>query len=132
MIGGHVFGPLVACRNVEIVIGECEDLMFTRTHDDHTGFPELVVLDRSSESNLPAQIDEAISQDINIKISSQHENDPTIKASHAFRLVPGEDISNGLNSFVLKHKLKKPFIVTCVGSVTKAVINLCDDKAKVN
>lgn len=132
MIGGHVFGPLVACGNVEIVIGDCEDLLFTRTHDERTGFPELVVLDRSGETNLPAQLDEAISQgDIDLKISSQHENDPTVRASHAFRLVPGEEICNGLNSFMLRHKLREPFIITCVGSVTKAVINSCDDKAKV-
>ena len=133
MTGGHVFGPLVASGNVEIVIGECKDLLFTRTHDDRTGFPELVVLSRNSESHLASLSDEATSEgEMDLVISSQRQDDTTIKASHALRMVPGEEICNGLNSFKLKHKLEEPFILTCVGSVTKATIQLCDDKAKVN
>ena len=133
MTGGHVFGPLVACGNVEVVIGECEDLLFARTHDDRTGFPELVVLSRNSESNLASLSDEATSKgQMDLVISSQRQDDTTIKASHALRLVPGEEICHGLDSFQLKHKLKEPFILTCVGSVTKATIQLSDDKGKVN
>ena len=55
-------------------------------------------------------------------------NDLTIKAVYSFRLVPGDDICNGLNDFVLENKLNEPFIMTCVGSVTKAVIDVGQDK----
>ena len=126
VIGGHVFGPLVASGNVEIVVGECRNLSFTRTHDERTGFPELLVIDRDTESNLQSESQKPTSQgEVDTTV-----NDLTIK-TYALRLVPGEEICNGLNSFVSKHKLKEPFIMTCVGSVTKAVIGLSQDE-KVN
>ena len=124
VIGGHVFGPLVASGNVEIVVGECEHLLFTRTHDERTGFPELLVLDRDTESS---------SQTETQKPSQSHlAADVFTTKTYAFRLVPGEDIPNGLNSFVSKHELKEPFIMTCVGSVTKAVLDTDQHETKVS
>ena len=121
VIGGHVFGPLVASGNVKIIVGECDDLLFTRTHDERTGFPELLVLDRDTESS---------SQTETQKPSQSHStSDVFTTKTYAFRLVPGED---GLNSFVSKHKLKEPFIMTCVGSVTKAVLDLDQHETKVS
>ena len=129
-VGGHVFGPMLASGNVEIVMGECENLVFTRAHDDRTGFPELVVEERGSQTLSESQ--KAISQDIDQKISykpyTNDVNDLTIKAVYSFRLVPGDDICNGLNDFVLENKLNEPFIMTCVGSVTKAVLDVGQDK----
>ena len=134
VIGGHVFGPLIASGNVEIVIGECEDLVFARPHDERTGFPELAVLERNAQSNVQAETQETIAHEkIDIKNSSQSRSaaDNSSTNAYALRLVPGEEIGNGLDNFVLKHKLKEPFIMTCVGSVTKAVLTLKDDNTKV-
>ncbi|CAB4010949.1 Hypothetical predicted protein [Paramuricea clavata] len=123
VIGGHVFGPVVASGNVEIVVGECKNLSFTRTHDEQTGFPELLVLDHNAESNLQSESQDPTSQgEVDTTV-----DDLTIK-TYALRLVPGEEICNGLNIFVSKHKLKEPFIMTCVGSITKAVICLGQDE----
>ncbi|XP_055005146.1 bifunctional protein GlmU-like [Boleophthalmus pectinirostris] len=48
-VGGHVLGNLKVFTTAEVVIGEAQDLSFTREMDPQTGFPELVVQPRSSE-----------------------------------------------------------------------------------
>ncbi|XP_036356232.1 bifunctional protein GlmU isoform X1 [Octopus sinensis] len=45
VVGGHVFGDLIVYTTVEVVIGECQGLTFTREFDEETGFKELVVKD---------------------------------------------------------------------------------------
>ncbi|XP_014787261.1 bifunctional protein GlmU isoform X1 [Octopus bimaculoides] len=45
VVGGHVFGDLIVYTTVEVVIGECQGLTFTREFDEKTGFKELVVKD---------------------------------------------------------------------------------------
>jgi len=45
MVGGHLL-ELVVDTTVEVVIGDCSSLSFTRTYDDSTGFHELQVSDR--------------------------------------------------------------------------------------
>lgn len=45
VIGGHVMSdhPLIVFTTVEIVLGECENVIFTREMDHETGYPELVI-----------------------------------------------------------------------------------------
>ena len=43
VIGGHVVGDLVVFTTAEIVIGDCTGAVFTREHDDATGFDELCI-----------------------------------------------------------------------------------------
>ena len=45
VIGGHVFvnHPMIVYTTVEIVLGECENVLFTREMDKETGYPELVI-----------------------------------------------------------------------------------------
>jgi len=42
-VSGHVVGDCEIFTTAEIVIGECDDLSFTRPHDQRTGFDELQV-----------------------------------------------------------------------------------------
>uniref|UniRef100_H2ZVT7 PPC domain-containing protein n=1 Tax=Latimeria chalumnae TaxID=7897 RepID=H2ZVT7_LATCH len=42
------------------------------------------------------------------------------------RLGPGEEIFTSLKKFVEDKKLKAPFIITCVGSITKATLRLAN------
>lgn len=48
---------------------------------------------------------------------------------HALRLGPGEELFSSLLSFVEERKLCAPFIITCVGSVTKATLRLANATA---
>ncbi|XP_072907473.1 bifunctional protein GlmU-like isoform X3 [Hemitrygon akajei] len=48
---------------------------------------------------------------------------------YALRLSPGEEILTSLIMFVKDKKLKAPFIITCVGSVTKATLRLANATA---
>ena len=45
VFGGHVLGnhPMIVFTTVEIVLGECENVIFTREMDEETGYPELVI-----------------------------------------------------------------------------------------
>lgn len=43
VIGGHVMGNMKVFTTAEVVIGNCDTLLFTRETDDETGFDELVV-----------------------------------------------------------------------------------------
>lgn len=48
----------------------------------------------------------------------------------ALRLGPGEELFSSLLSFVEERKLRAPFIITCVGSVTKATLRLANATAE--
>ncbi|XP_034555510.1 bifunctional protein GlmU-like [Notolabrus celidotus] len=43
---------------------------------------------------------------------------------HAVRFGPGQELLGSLQAFVEEAGLKAPFIITCVGSVTKATLRL--------
>ncbi|XP_028395945.1 AT-hook motif nuclear-localized protein 9-like [Dendronephthya gigantea] len=116
-IGGHVFGPLIASETVKVVVGVCEDIAFTRSHDEATGYPELVVVDINN-------------CELTGKPQKEMKEDSTIR-TYAVRLIPGEEICNGLKSFVVEKELKTPYIMTCVGSVTKAELALGKDGTEV-
>uniref|UniRef100_A0A8C8RUG2 PPC domain-containing protein n=1 Tax=Pelusios castaneus TaxID=367368 RepID=A0A8C8RUG2_9SAUR len=49
-VGGHVISDLEVFTTVEVVIGECAGLQFTREMDDRTGFPELVISSSSEKA----------------------------------------------------------------------------------
>uniref|UniRef100_A0A4W3K1T6 PPC domain-containing protein n=1 Tax=Callorhinchus milii TaxID=7868 RepID=A0A4W3K1T6_CALMI len=49
-VGGHVLGNLEVFTTAEIVIGECCSFEFTREMDDRTGFPELVISNRTKQA----------------------------------------------------------------------------------
>jgi predicted DNA-binding protein with PD1-like motif len=43
-------------------------------------------------------------------------------------LKPGQDLKQELEGFVAKNELKAAFIMTCVGSLKKAVLRLANSK----
>jgi predicted DNA-binding protein with PD1-like motif len=49
VIGGHVMGdnPMIVFTTVEIVLAECENVIFSREMDNETGYPELVINKKS-------------------------------------------------------------------------------------
>ena len=42
-LSGHVVGDCEIFTTAEVVIGDCQQAVFTRPHDQHTGFDELLV-----------------------------------------------------------------------------------------
>ncbi|KAL7388168.1 hypothetical protein ABVT39_008499 [Epinephelus coioides] len=48
---------------------------------------------------------------------------------HAVRLGPGQELLGSLQAFVEERRLRAPFIITCVGSVTKATLRLANATA---
>ncbi|XP_069579788.1 bifunctional protein GlmU-like [Brachyistius frenatus] len=48
---------------------------------------------------------------------------------HAVRFGPGEELLGSLQAFVEERRLRAPFIITCVGSVTKATLRLANATA---
>ncbi|XP_068454834.1 bifunctional protein GlmU-like [Clinocottus analis] len=48
---------------------------------------------------------------------------------HALRVGPGQDLLAALQAFVDERRLRAPFIITCVGSVTKATLRLANATA---
>ncbi|XP_066577850.1 bifunctional protein GlmU [Amia ocellicauda] len=54
---------------------------------------------------------------------------PSPISVYALRLGPGEDLLSSLVTFVEEKKLKAPFIITCVGSITKATLRLANATA---
>jgi len=38
--------------------------------------------------------------------------------SHAFRLLPGQDLRTGIQEYIDKHEIKSGWIITCAGSLT--------------
>ncbi len=47
-IGGHLLDGNLICTTAEIVIGEAENLLFTRVADPESGYPELIVKARET------------------------------------------------------------------------------------
>ncbi|XP_035534920.1 bifunctional protein GlmU-like [Morone saxatilis] len=48
---------------------------------------------------------------------------------HAVRFGPGQELLGSLQEFVVERRLRAPFIITCVGSVTKATLRLANATA---
>lgn len=48
---------------------------------------------------------------------------------HAVRVAPGQELLGSLQAFVEERRLRAPFIITCVGSVTKATLRLANATA---
>lgn len=48
---------------------------------------------------------------------------------HAVRFGPGQELLGSLREFVEERRLQAPFIITCVGSVTKATLRLANATA---
>ncbi|XP_030260566.1 uncharacterized protein LOC115573760 [Sparus aurata] len=48
---------------------------------------------------------------------------------HAVRFSPGQELFGSLQEFVEERRLRAPFIITCVGSVTKATLRLANATA---
>ncbi|CAJ1077695.1 bifunctional protein GlmU-like [Xyrichtys novacula] len=48
---------------------------------------------------------------------------------HAVRFGPGQELLGSLQTFVKEAGLRAPFIITCVGSVTKATLRLANATA---
>ena len=48
VIGGHVMSdyPMTVFTTAELVLGECENVVFTREMDHETGYPELVITEK--------------------------------------------------------------------------------------
>ncbi|KAG8583786.1 hypothetical protein GDO81_008548 [Engystomops pustulosus] len=55
---------------------------------------------------------------------------PSSLSVYALRLGPGEEIVTSLFKFVQEKKLRAPFVITCVGSVTKATLRLANSDAQ--
>lgn len=47
---------------------------------------------------------------------------------HAFRLPPGQDLRREIMQYVDAHHIRAGFVITCVGSLTRAAIRLANDK----
>ncbi|KAM4770901.1 bifunctional protein GlmU-like [Rhinophrynus dorsalis] len=54
---------------------------------------------------------------------------PSPLSVYVLRLGPGEEILTSLVKFVQEKNLKAPFVITCVGSVTKATLRLANSDA---
>lgn len=54
---------------------------------------------------------------------------PSSLSVYALRLGPGEEIVTSLFKFVQEKELRAPFVITCVGSVTKATLRLANADA---
>ncbi|XP_071324120.1 bifunctional protein GlmU-like [Trachinotus anak] len=48
---------------------------------------------------------------------------------HAVRFGPGQELLGSLQAFVEQRRLRAPFIITCVGSLTKATLRLANATA---
>nr|XP_040017073.1 bifunctional protein GlmU-like [Gasterosteus aculeatus aculeatus] len=48
---------------------------------------------------------------------------------HVIRVGPGQELLGSLQAFVDERQLRAPFIITCVGSVTKATLRLANATA---
>lgn len=50
---------------------------------------------------------------------------------HAFRLTPGTDLKEGIETFVASKDIQAGFIITCVGGLQKAILRSADiDRGK--
>ncbi|XP_029352846.1 uncharacterized protein LOC115038137 [Echeneis naucrates] len=48
---------------------------------------------------------------------------------HVVRLHPGQELLGSLQAFVEEKRLRAPFIITCVGSITKATLRMANATA---
>lgn len=48
---------------------------------------------------------------------------------YTLRLIPGDDLKGELDKFVREHTVDAGFIMTCVGSLTRAVIRLANQES---
>lgn len=48
---------------------------------------------------------------------------------HAVRFGPGQELLGSLQAFVEERRLRAPFVITCVGSVTRATLRLANATA---
>ncbi len=46
---------------------------------------------------------------------------------HIFRLTPGKDLRESIEEYAKKHNIKAGVILTCVGSLQKAVVRMADE-----
>lgn len=54
VVGGHLLGDLNIFTTAELLLGEAEQLLFSREQDPLTGFPELVVQERRPQPGAGA------------------------------------------------------------------------------
>ncbi|XP_044147715.1 bifunctional protein GlmU-like [Bufo gargarizans] len=59
-----------------------------------------------------------------------NQDGPSSLSVYALRLGPGEEIVTSLFKFVQEKNLRAPFVITCVGSVTKATLRLANAEAQ--
>lgn len=52
-----------------------------------------------------------------------------IDQSHAIRLLPGQDLREGIQKYITEHKIKAGWIITCVGSLTDYHIRFANASA---
>lgn len=71
-------------------------------------------------------------------LNGERRNEPTFISQtssgsglrvHAVRIGPGQELLGSLQAFVEERHLRAPFIITCVGSVTKATLRLANATA---
>ena len=48
--------------------------------------------------------------------------------THTFRLTPGKDLRQGIDTFVMLNKIQAGCLVTCVGNLSRAVLRMSDGK----
>lgn len=46
---------------------------------------------------------------------------------HAFRLIPGQDLRREIMQYADAHHIRAGFVITCVGSLTRAALRLAND-----
>jgi uncharacterized protein len=47
---------------------------------------------------------------------------------HAFRLTPGQDLRHEIMHYADTHHIRAGFVITCVGSLTRAALRLANDQ----
>lgn len=51
---------------------------------------------------------------------------------HVIRLRPNQDLNHELDKYVKEHDLKAAFVMTCVGSLTRATLRMAYSGAETN
>lgn len=54
------------------------------------------------------------------------------EVSHAFRLLPGQDLRNSIQQYVNDHKIKAGWLITCVGSLIDYNIRFANVQKEAN
>jgi uncharacterized protein len=63
---------------------------------------------------------------IGLTFLSACKNNSAMSKMHAFRLLPGQDLKQSIDSFVRVHNIQAGWIATCVGSLTEYQIRLAN------